>query len=152
MKSLFLVSMLLLTGCGKTASYSTTTLPQGPKGDQGLPGLNGTSCSVGATSTGAVVVCTDGTYAFINNGVDGQNGSDGQDAPTNPYDIVAIIDPCGDNGAFDEVLLKMNNGMILAHYSDGTKQFMTLIGPGSYSTTDGHACNFAISNSGVVTW
>ncbi len=141
MKYIYLC-LLILTNCGKT-TYSVTELP---KGTPGTPGANGTSCSVSTVPSGALIACSDGSYAFVD------KGDPGTPAVVNPYGIAAVIDPCGDEGSFDEVLLKLNNGTILAHYSDGTRQFMTVIGAGSYSTTDGHACNFSIDNQGVVTW
>lgn len=92
---------------------------------------------------------TDGTDG--KDGTDGQNGEDGEDAPTSAYTIVQVIDPCGKQAAFDEVLFVMYDGSILAHYSHGNKQFLTLIGNGNYVTTDGTSCNFNVNN-GIVSW
>ncbi len=169
-KVTILLCFLALTACGQTTTLSVSPLPQGPKGDkgdkgdQGIPGLNGVSCNVSPIVGGAIVACTDGTAAYIADGAkgdkgdtgdagqDGQNGQDGAPAPVNPYAITSVIDPCGDQAGFDEVLLKLANGTILAHYSDGAKQFLVTIGTGNYVTTDGNACYFSVHNDGSVTW
>lgn len=157
-----------------------TTGTAGIDGQPGEPGVAGTSCTVNQTSSGAIVSCADGTVAVLENGQDGSNGSDGHNgsdgqngndgedgedgndgatgpqgpaAPINPYSIVEIINPCGDNAGYDEVLFRLANGQILAHYAGGGNlQFLTLIGAGSWVTTDSSACHFTVSAAGVVTW
>lgn len=146
--------------------------PQGPKGEQGIPGsagpkgekgdtgpqgpsgTPGASCTVTrvlSTDTGnggALISCEDGTSVVVYDGVDGQNGAS---TPATPYTITEIIDPCGDTpGQFDEVLLRLADGTLLAHYASGNQQFLTSIGPGNYITTDGDACRFTINSSGIV--
>jgi hypothetical protein len=68
-----------------------------------------------------------------------------------------VIDPCGNppgtgQQALDEVLLRLRNGQIIAHYSSGQKQFLVIVPPGYYSTTDGYSCSFQVLNDGSVTW
>src|SRR5690606_9877278 len=49
--------------------------PAGEQGDPGVPGvdgLNGSSCSVEQNGSSATVVCSDGTTATIDGGVDGE--------------------------------------------------------------------------------
>lgn len=84
-------------------------------------------------------------------GNDGQNGTDGVDGVTSSYTVVDIIDPCGSEGSFDEVILVMANGELMAHYSHGNKQFLTILRDGSYETTDGTKCEFTINN-GEINW
>jgi hypothetical protein len=79
-------------------------------------------------------------------GQDGSNGQDGQDAPPTPYTVVGLVDPCGDQNGFDEVLLRLGNGQLMAHYSAGNQQFLSILGPGNYVTTDGTSCSFTINN------
>jgi hypothetical protein len=139
--------------------------------EDGKNGKNGSSCSVQQAANGAVVLCTDGTSAIISNGTNGLNGTDGQDGVdgtngqngTNGHDglpgmdgrngvdaVVEIIDPCGDNpGQFDEVLLRLSTGELLAYFESGSNRFLSLIGNGSYSTTDSQHCHFTVNN-GVV--
>lgn len=153
-----------LSEAGKCANKGTgchdRDAPQpGPKGDrgetgpQGMPGSigprgytgpKGLSCSVQSLPGGTTISCSDGTSAFIRDGIDGQNG---RDAPPTPYTVTEVIDPCGSQGTYDEVLLRMSNGKLLAHYASGAAQYLTLIGPGSYITTDNTSCFFSIDSS-----
>lgn len=131
------VSVTGLMSCPDGTSYQ---IPAGAAGPQGQAG---SSCSVVQLSNAARIICTDGTESVIYNG---------QNAVASPYDVVEVIDPCGDESGFDEVLLRLANNQLLAHYSDVNKQFLVLIGPGSYRTTDGHNCLFIVSNNMQVTW
>jgi hypothetical protein len=111
-----------------------------------------------------VIYCTDGTSVLVLDGIDGEDGAqgeqgeagedgtDGADAPISPYSITEAIDPCGSETAYDEVLLRLGNGSLLAHYSDGAKQHLTVIGAGSYTTTDSTNCVFVVHTDGSVTW
>lgn len=70
--------------------------------------------------------------------------------------IVSIIDPCGDAaGIHDEVLLRLQDNSILASFSDsasGSNTRFSIIGLGSYVTTDGSNCHFTVASSGAVTY
>jgi len=71
------------------------------------------------------------------------------------HDIVAIIDPCGDNpGVVDEILLRMSNGQIIVSYSNnvsGDYTRLAILVPGTYQTTDTQGCFFTIdSNGGII--
>lgn len=69
--------------------------------------------------------------------------------------VVEIIDVCGTApGAYNEVLLRLANGQVLASFSaNGSAWFTRLVvlSNGNYSTTDGTGCNFNVNN-GVVSW
>lgn len=155
------VSILALaiatSACGPQVNYDRPFLVQGPKGDQGPRGDSGeqgpvgpggSSCTISQLVNGARISCTDGTEAVILNGT---NGADGQNAPPTAYSVVEVIDPCGKQAAFDEVLLKLANGQIMAHFASGAQQFLALIGPGNYTTTDNTSCKFTITAEGTVT-
>lgn len=116
--------------------------PTGTAGPQGNSGAPGSSCSVTSIQGGAVVSCTDGTSVVL---------LDGADAPPTPYTVTAVLDPCGRQGSYDEVLLRMSSGQILAHYASGANQFLTLVSPGSYVTTDGTHCYFTVDSNGDIT-
>lgn len=61
--------------------------------------------------------------------------------------IVRTIDPCGDNvNQFDEILVEMSNGDIIAYFEQGGKRFLTVLTNGNYRTTDRQSCNFSIVN------
>lgn len=135
--------------------------PSGPRGEEGLPGtsaVDGASCSVSTVLNGSLIECEDGTSSLVLNGVDGQNGNDGingedgQDLEPGVYDVVEIISLCGPQSGFSEVILRLANGDLLAHYSQGSKQFLTLLSPGSFVSTDGFACSFTVTEEMEVVW
>lgn len=131
------------------------------------------SCSVSQEADGARINCTDGTTAFVPNGTNGSSCSiedlgkksllqcadgtfslieDGQDATSTEYSITKIIDPCGPESAYDEVLLQFSNGDILAHYSDAKNEHFSLLHSGNYITTDGTKCEFKVSDTKEISW
>jgi hypothetical protein len=139
--------------------------PAGPTGPQGVAGKPGVSC----TASGQTVSCSDGTQAVLTpgtpgvpgpagpagaDGAPGAPGPAGADAPASPYNVVAVISPCPTSAVpFHEVLLRLANGELLAHYDDGAaKQFLTLVTPGAYVLTDGSGCYFTVNSDGSVTW
>jgi hypothetical protein len=151
----------------------------GTNGVNGQDGADGKSCSVSSTTTGAIISCEDGTSAVINNGVDGTNGVDGQDGAAgqdgqdgvngtngangqdgaNGVDgadgqdsIIEVINPCGVEGGFEEVLFRLSNGKVYAVYFSGSLSFLTELTPGNYQTTDGHSCSFTVNTDLTVTW
>lgn len=87
-------------------------------------------------------------------GTSGPAGSNGSSAPVNQYNVAAILDPCGDApGITDEVLLRLTNGQLLVFFANnvnGDYGRLALIGPGTYSTTDGSGCTFTVDNAGNV--
>jgi len=68
--------------------------------------------------------------------------------------VVEIVNPCGDMpGKIDEVLLRLSTGELLASFSDtvgGLNTRFALIGPGTYSTTDGTGCTFTVLPGGIL--
>lgn len=149
MKKLYACIFLIFTSCADLEKF------KGPQGEKGDKGDSGDTCSVSQSVNGALILCPDGTSVMIlngTNGVNGVNGADGQAAPAGPYNIIELIDPCGKQGRFDELLLRLENKQLVAHYSHGVNQFLTTIGPGSYKTTDGTECYFYINNDLEVLW
>jgi hypothetical protein len=155
--------------------------PQGPAGkdgSNGSNGVNGTNGINGANgqdgysvvfSSVAATTCTNGGSVLLmakdsnRNGVLDTsdtnlqatticNGVNGTTPPVPPMSIVAVLDPCNDApGIFDEVLLKMQNGTIVASFSDnasGLNTRFSILGAGSYQTTDGSHCFFSVDGSG----
>lgn len=118
---------------------------RGRRGLRGVQGAPGVGCSVEPVANGALIQCGGNTEAVIYNGTNGEDGEDGQDLVPGPYSVVEVINPCGDQPGVDEVLLRLENGQLLAHYAGGGNiQFLGLIGPGSYVTTDGKNCHFTV--------
>lgn len=67
--------------------------------------------------------------------------------------IVSIKDPCGSQGSYNEVLLKLSNGKYLASFSENANGLNTrfvLLTDGNFRTTDGSGCYFTVSGSGTV--
>ena len=97
---------------------------------------NGTQGSKG--ETGESIVGPQGEK-----GDKGDSGQDGADA------VVELVDPCGDaSGIYDEVLLKLGDGTLLASFSDnvnGQNTRFSVLTPGSYVTTDGSNCHFTVN-------
>lgn len=117
----------------------------------GLDANDSGSLDSGDSSLLSSTVCN-GTNGA--NGSNGSNGADGADAPINNFTPVAIIDPCGDApGIYDEVMLRLYNGQLLASFSDNINGYNTrfsILGAGSYQTTDGSNCHFTVDALGNV--
>ena len=142
MKQVLILSLILLGACAKRGD-------RGHPGSTGPIGAPGSSCSTTQTLTGAIISCTDGTTSVIMNGV---NGADGQNAPPTAYSVVELINPCGASGGFDEILLRTHNNQIIAHFSSGNLQFLTILTPGNWQTTDSQHCSFTVHPDMSVTW
>lgn len=152
---------LVLT-CGDLVVHVPDAKP-GEPGADGQNGVDGSSCSVFQEDGGARIQCTDGSEAFVSHGSDGADGLDGADgidgidgldgAPAElpPTSIVEVIDLCGNASNFGEVLLRLANGQLLAHYSQGNKQHFVLVEPNSYVSTDGFSCFFTVDADLTVT-
>lgn len=108
------------------------------KGKDGAPGAG---CTVEQLSNGMKMMCADGTSAVVLNGENGTSLAPG------PYSIVDVIKPC--DGL--EAILRLHNGQLLAHYSQGQNQYFALLGVGNYETTDGLSCKFSVDSNLTLT-
>lgn len=161
----------ILISCVVVMAGLLSSSCRGPRGEDGRDGLS-SLIDVTKVNT-AVGVCLSGSAVLINsgldldsdlrldsneinrsevvcegaNGQDGVDGEDGQDAPSNPWTVSSVVDPCGDDpGQVDEVLLFYENGEILAWYKNVG---LVLLSPGgSYVTTDKQECRFKIDLDG----
>jgi hypothetical protein len=136
MRHIIIFLALTLSACGpaKLSARIPTPGPVGPPGQ---------GCSIVQATGGALITCGPDSVLILN-GQNGADGADGLDAPAGPYNIVETILPCGPQSGPSEVLLRLGTGQIVAHYASGARQFLTLLGPGNYVTTDGYACNFSV--------
>jgi len=67
--------------------------------------------------------------------------------------ITQLIDPCGDQpGIYDEVIMRLSDGRYVAYFENGGARRLSVLVPGSYSTTDGGACVFTVQPNGTLTW
>lgn len=140
----------------------------GPKGDTGAagndgspgqPGADGEGCTVASAIGGYIMTCGNIQVVILNglngqdgqDGEDGEDGEDGQDAPTTAYSITEAYDPCGNDPGFDEILLRTAGGSWIAHFAGGGNlQFLTILTPGNYVTTDATPCYFTLNNAGNI--
>ena len=79
------------------------------------------------------------------------NGANGMSAAASPYQIVDVIRPCGITVSNKEVLLRLQNGHLLATVSDNVNGYNTRLAfvvDGNYVNTDPSACSFSISTQG----
>lgn len=139
----------------------------GSDGSDGEDGQDGSSCSAIQMSNGVLVSCSNGTQGFVANGQDGQDGEDGEDGEdgqdgtngtngTNGQNgsdgVIEVINPCGVQGQFEELLFRLSDGKVYALYFGSGNAFLTWLSPGSYVTTDGKNCHFSVNSSNQVTW
>lgn len=61
--------------------------------------------------------------------------------------VTELIDPCGPSAGFDEVLIRLSSGELIAYFENGGKRFLTVLSPGNYQTTDSQACVFTLDSS-----
>jgi hypothetical protein len=164
--SLILIA-LLTVGCGSDVLT-------------GRPGKDGVDGYTSLLSLGAADLCVNGGNVFSSgldlnrdgslqleetqavavvcngrDGTDGNDGVDGSDAVLPSFTPVGILNPCGDNPSlYDEVFLKLANGMVLASFSDkvnGENTRFSILVAGTYVTTDGDHCTFTVDSSGGLT-
>lgn len=56
-----------------------------------------------------------------------------------------------DGPGYDEVILRTKSGKLIAYFKDnGSREFLTLLTPGSYRTTDQQACSFTVNSAGLM--
>jgi hypothetical protein len=153
----FFKMLLILSAFTLPVAFMVSCNEKPKDGKDGAPGVPGQGCTVMQLTNGAEIKCGDETTAVILNGdvgpkgADGSDGKDGENLAAGPYSIREVINPCGAVGAHDEVILRLENGQILGHYSQGQKQFFVLLTQGNYETTDGTKCKFSVDSSLNVT-
>lgn len=65
--------------------------------------------------------------------------------------LVETIDPCGDHPRhFDEVILRLESGKLIAYFESGGKRFLTELVDGHYRTTDRQRCRFEVRNGQIL--
>ena len=150
---------------GANGTNGTNGAP-GEQGPAGPAGSDGASCTVQAVvadpsgpapNGGALLTCGTTSTLVLNGspGDPGPQGEPGTPAPPTAYSVVAVIDPCGDApGIFDEVFLRLANGQVIASFSDdggGTNTRLSVLIDGSFTTSDGSSCAFAVSTDTSTT-
>lgn len=91
-------------------------------------------CSEEFTDDGKWITCGDTTFFISDNNF-------------------SIIDPCGNiENEYDEIILKYSNNILIAYFKDGENEFLSLLEPGEYITTDFQQCRFTVSDDYEITW
>lgn len=175
-KIILLFNLLIISACGQDGKDGN----QGAKGDS-VEGQTiniikfSSDTSVCPSGSGIIIQVLNPSWMLSGTSVaseavicDGLNGKDGAigetgeqglqgaEAASSPYQVVQVIDPCGDApGVWDEVFLKMANGQLIASFSDnanGKNTRLSLLTEGHYMTTDGSNCQVNVDSGGLVTW
>jgi hypothetical protein len=154
------------SGTNGTNGTNGTDGAPGEQGPAGPAGSDGASCTVqavaadpaGPAPNGGALLSCGSTSTLVFNGAPGEPGPQGEPgtpAPPTAYSVVAVIDPCGDApGIFDEVFLRLANGQVIASFSDdggGTNTRLSVLIDGSFITSDGSTCAFAVSTDTSTT-
>ena len=145
----FFMTLLFLTACGETVlvvvKKETCFAVQTEDGAEitcngetveifnGRDGRDAEQCEVEKTGSGALILCGD-KAVFINDG-------------DNP--AIEAIDPCGNDEDIEheEIIIRFSNNLLVSHFKDGKKTFMTKLEPGKYVTSDKQRCAFEIDNN-----
>lgn len=109
----------------------------GSNGKDGRDGADGATCQAITIPDGTQVTCGHDVVVILN-GRDGVNGTDGQDGADAQLEL---IDLCG-NGK--EFLIRLPDGRILAHFVQDSNQYFSVLGAGTYRSTDGMNCTFTV--------
>ncbi len=154
---------ILDEGDGVLKKYSVCNGTNGTNGSNGSNGHNGNGVafrvvaapvSVCAAGGSTVMMATDvastGVYSVEAPNQQSMTICNGQNAVLPDYTPVEPILACGDNVAYKEVLLRLQNGQVLGSFSNDTGGTMTrlaFIPDGNYMNTDNSGCTFSLSTS-----
>lgn len=166
--TLLLIVAVVFGGCGPTAVYNAIPGPSGAPGASGhsvvFSSLPAPLCAAGgnilmfatdANDNGVLDAAdTHIMTATVCNGSNGSNGTNGADAAPTQFTPVGVLNPCGANTAYDEVLLKLASGQVLASFSQSASgqntRFSLLVADTGYVTTDADLCYFKIDSTGAL--
>lgn len=67
--------------------------------------------------------------------------------------VVGYVDFCGDNPSYvDEIGIRLSDNSVVVYFKNNSKEFLTKLYPGTFSTTDGTNCIFTVHNNMSITW
>jgi len=66
------------------------------------------------------------------------------------HSIEQLVDPCGKQGVYDEVLIKTGDNKVIAYFEQGNKRSLIVLPAGNYKTKDGTNCHFSVDNEGNI--
>lgn len=172
--------LILLSGCGVQTTF-TKNIPElrdppeieqipgppgepGPVGPSGAPGEDGEDGQDGVSVVYSIIPGTPCSTILMAYDINQNSLVDidempstltvcnGADAPVSDFTVTEVLDPCGPQGSYDEVLLRMQNGQVIASFSQtaaGLNTRFTILLPNTpYQTTDGTGCNFQVDEDG----
>lgn len=123
--------------------------PKGDKGNTGTPGLSAYQIWINLGNSG-----TESQFTASLVGPQGPAGAPGI-TPSGIF-ITEFLNPCNNEFAHDEILMRMSNGKVVAVYDGGPNEDrLTFLVPGTeYRTTDrntNNQCRFKITQNGDLT-
>jgi len=145
---LFCVVVLFLAGCGPINPAITIE----------------ESCALARVENGVEISCPGQDPIVVYDGEAGAPGEEGAEGEQGPEGgqgvrgeqgespIIEIIDPCGKESSYDEVLFRLSDDLIYAVYSDKEKVHLVELIPGTYTTTDSTNCKFTVTEDNDVIW
>lgn len=118
-------------------------------GIDGIDGANGSGCvvlnldpSLELPYGGVLMSCGEST-ALIRNGI--------SEVPSSQVNVLGVVNPCGVNGPWDEVLLRLDSGDLVALYAENGSALRSRLvfvrDDVNLETTDGYHCKFRLSTS-----
>lgn len=161
MKKLSLLCFLsFFVGCG---NYQVA-LVAGPTGAPGANGFNSLialvsnppSCANGGVTVLSGLDINRDNSLSANEVVVSSDVCNGLNAAPTAFTPTGLVNPCGDApGIYDEVFIKLQNGTLIASFSDnasGQNTRFSVLVAGTYRTTDGDNCVFTTDSSGNITY
>ena len=139
------ITLIFLAGCGPI--NPTVTILE--------------TCELIDHPDGVEMICPGQDPVFIHDGSIGPEGEPGEQGEEGEQgargemgepSIIEIIDPCGEESSYDEILFRLSDDLIYAVYSDKKKVHLVELIPGHYVTTDGTDCAFIVTDEGEVIW
>lgn len=133
-----IVLYFALTGCGNSEFRS------------------GPECKVSKGEGVTILVCNEKEFKIYDglNGEDGKDGEDGEDFTGPDGVVIGYIDPCGNNGPHDEIILVTSDGELISYFAEDedalNSRFVMLENNKTYMTTDGYNCRFKVQDGDIV--
>lgn len=144
-------------------SFNVCNGTNGSNGTNGTNGIDGKGvafavvaasveqCPAGGST---ILMATDigntGVYSVEAPNQQSMTVCNGQNAAVPAYSPVEAIYACGNNVAYKEVLLRLQNGQVLGSFSNNTAGDMTRLAflpDGNFMNTDNSGCQFSLSTS-----
>lgn len=138
------IALVLGTGCGDNNNGFPVWGPPGVPGADGANGADGKDGAPGPQGEPGQP------------GQQGEPGIPGPSGPAGQSGFVGVLDPCGDEAGYpDEVLLKFENGVIIAIFTEHGQNYLrqfTCDSEGYFVTVDHQGCVFHLNEDCEVAY